>query len=192
MKDLVLTGGGGHCRSCIDVIECEGKFRIIGILDNKLQCGTSVLGYDVMGDDSLVEEFVRKGVYFIVAIGQIRTVEPRMKMFAFLKDSGAKIASAVSPSAYVSKYADIGEGTVIFHHALVNAGAKIGRNCIINSKALIEHDAVVADHCHVSTSATINGAAKIGEGSFIGSGAVVVNGADVRKVSFIKSGEIVK
>ncbi|MDR1236228.1 MAG: NeuD/PglB/VioB family sugar acetyltransferase [Holosporaceae bacterium] len=192
MKDLVLIGGGGHCRSCIDVIECEGKFRIIGILDNGLPCGTSVSGYDVAGNDSLIEGFVRKGACFIVALGQIRTVEPRKRLFAFLKDSGAKIASAVSPSAYVSKYADIGEGTVIFHHALVNAGAKIGRNCIINSKALIEHDAVVADHCHVSTSATINGAAKIGEGSFIGSGAVVVNNADVGKASFIKSGEIVK
>jgi sugar O-acyltransferase (sialic acid O-acetyltransferase NeuD family) len=192
MKDLILIGGGGHCRSCIDVIECEGKFRIIGILDNNLQYGTSVLGYNIVGDDCAMESFIGKGVYFLVTVGQIRTAESRMKIFAFLEDSGAKIAAAISPSAYVSKYAEIGEGTVVLHHALVNSNAKIGRNCIINSKALIEHDAVVADHCHISTSATINGGVKIGEGSFIGSGAVVVNNVDVEKALFIKSGEIVK
>ena len=30
---LILLGAGGHCKSCIDVIETEGKFTIAGILD---------------------------------------------------------------------------------------------------------------------------------------------------------------
>ncbi len=29
---LILVGAGGHCRSCIDVIEQENKFEIIGML----------------------------------------------------------------------------------------------------------------------------------------------------------------
>ncbi len=28
-------GGGGHCKSCIDVIEQEGKYKIAGIVDAK-------------------------------------------------------------------------------------------------------------------------------------------------------------
>ena len=36
MKELILIGGGGgHCRSCIDVIEQEQKFKIAGIIDKK-------------------------------------------------------------------------------------------------------------------------------------------------------------
>jgi hypothetical protein len=32
MKSLLLIGGGGHCRTCIDVIETEGKYKIAGIV----------------------------------------------------------------------------------------------------------------------------------------------------------------
>ena len=36
MKEkLILIGGGGHCKSCIDVIEQENKYEIAGIVDLK-------------------------------------------------------------------------------------------------------------------------------------------------------------
>ena len=36
MKDIVLIGGGGHCKSVIDVIEQEGRFKIIGIVELRI------------------------------------------------------------------------------------------------------------------------------------------------------------
>ena len=36
MKEILLIGGGGHCKSVIDVIEHEGEFQIIGIIETKL------------------------------------------------------------------------------------------------------------------------------------------------------------
>ena len=33
-KKLILIGAGGHALSCIDVIEAEKKFKIIGLVDN--------------------------------------------------------------------------------------------------------------------------------------------------------------
>ena len=35
MKKIILIGGGGHCKSCIDVIESEKKYTIKGILEKK-------------------------------------------------------------------------------------------------------------------------------------------------------------
>ena len=35
MKKIILVGAGGHCTSCIDVIEMEKKFKIAGLIDNK-------------------------------------------------------------------------------------------------------------------------------------------------------------
>ena len=35
MKKIILIGAGGHCNSCIDVIELEKKYKIIGLVDNK-------------------------------------------------------------------------------------------------------------------------------------------------------------
>ncbi|MDR0678348.1 MAG: hypothetical protein LBF44_02310, partial [Holosporaceae bacterium] len=172
MKGLILIGGGGHCRSCIDVIERHGEFRIIGILDNHLKIGTSILDYEIVGNDGNIKDFTQKAMGFMITIGQMKTAETRMTIFNRLKNLRAKISTIISPLAYVSRHASIGEGTIVMHHALINANARVGKNCIINSKALIEHDAVVADHCHISTAAIVNGGAKIKESSFVGSNSV--------------------
>ena len=36
MKEIILIGGGGHCKSVIDVIECDGSFKIAGILISQI------------------------------------------------------------------------------------------------------------------------------------------------------------
>ena len=35
MKKIILVGGGGHCKSCVDVIENENKYKIKAIIDKK-------------------------------------------------------------------------------------------------------------------------------------------------------------
>ena len=57
-EKIVLIGGGGHCKSVIDVVEQENKYEIIGIIDTKENIGKRVLGYQVIGcDDDLSEVF---------------------------------------------------------------------------------------------------------------------------------------
>ena len=34
-KNIILVGAGGHAKVCIDVIEREKKFQILGLIDNK-------------------------------------------------------------------------------------------------------------------------------------------------------------
>lgn len=63
-QPLILIGGGGHCRACIDVIQQEGKFIIKGILDAELQKGETVAGYPVLGNDNVIEELTKQGYFF--------------------------------------------------------------------------------------------------------------------------------
>ncbi len=192
MQKLILLGGGGHCKSCIDVIEQEGNYVIAGILDTKELIGQKVLGYEYIGTDDDIGKFVDEGYSFLITVGQINTSSIRKKLFSLLSKSGAKIATVISPRAYVSRHAMVSKGTIIMHDALVNANASIGENCIINSKALVEHDAIIENFCHISTSAVINGGVTVQEGTFFGSNAVskeyIVTDAD----DFIKAGSIVK
>ncbi|HIE16406.1 MAG TPA: hypothetical protein EYP69_05735, partial [Bacteroidales bacterium] len=48
---IILIGGSGHCKACIDVIEAENKFQIEGILDLPIKYGSKILGYKVIGND---------------------------------------------------------------------------------------------------------------------------------------------
>ncbi|MDF1589758.1 MAG: acetyltransferase [Gammaproteobacteria bacterium] len=192
MKLLLLIGAGGHCKACIDVIEQIGEWQIAGIIDRKDSGITEVLGYPVIGCDDDLAELRKQYDYAFVTVGQIRSAELKIKLFNQLKTLGFKQPDLVSPLAYVSKHATLGEGTIVMHYAMVNATAKVGNNCIINSKALIEHDVVVENHCHVSTGATINGGVIVGQQSFIGSHATTKQTMSIPAQSFIKAGTVVK
>ncbi len=189
LPDILLIGGGGHCKSVIDVIELTKQFIIAGIIerDEKL-VGRTVLNYPVIGCDNDLERLRGKYEYAFVTIGQIKTPEPRIRMFNLLKSLDYTLPVIVSPIAYVSRHAVIGEGTVIMHYALINAGARIGRNCIINSKALIEHDAVVEDNCHISTGAIVNGGTIIRENTFLGSNSIAGQYIEIESNSVVGAG----
>lgn len=185
MKKIYLIGGGGHCKSCIDVIESTGKYAIQGIFDVKENIGNEVLGYKIVDTDENISIYAGPNIYFLITVGQIKSSALRVKLFS-LK---LQLATIISPRAYVSKHASIGAGTIIMHDAFVNAGAQIGANCIINSKALIEHDSKVGDHCHISTAAVVNGDCVVGARTFIGSNTVMKNGRNIGPDNVITYGE---
>ena len=190
MQDILLIGGGGHCKSVIDVIELENKYNIVGIIDKKELISQDVLGYKVIGCDEDLPKLFQKYKYALVTIGQIKSNSLRVKLFNTLKDIGYILPIIISPLAYISKHSKIEEGTVIMHQALINANAKIGKNCIINTKALIEHDVIIENNCHISTGAIINGGVIVKENTFFGSNSVSKEYIEIS--GFIKAGSLVK
>ncbi len=191
MKDkIILVGGGGHCCSCIDVIETEDRFEIGGIVDVPEKMGEQVLGYPVIASDENLESLVRDGASFLITVGQVESCALRRKLFKTLRSLNAVLPTIISPRAHVSKHAFVGEGTIVMHDAVVNAGVRVGSNCIINTKALIEHDAVVGDDCHISTGAIVNGGVQVGDGTFFGSNAASVQGAIILPDSFVRAGSL--
>jgi sugar O-acyltransferase (sialic acid O-acetyltransferase NeuD family) len=188
---LLLVGGGGHCRSCIEVIESEGGYAISGIIEVPGREGGSVLGYPILGSDEMLPEAVKRVSAVLVTIGYIASPETRVRLFLQLQALGATLATVCASSAIVSRACVIGEGTIVMHHALVNAEARVGRNAIINSGAIVEHDARVGDHSHVSTGAVVNGGCAVGARVFLGSRAVVRNGVSVCDDVIIGAGSVV-
>ena len=176
---IILAGGGGHCRSCIDVIETEGKFRIAGIIDRSDRLNQSVLGYQIIATDHEIPKLAGKFDHFFITLGQIKDPTPRVRLFKTLEKTGANLPTIISPLAHVSKHATIGAGTIVMHHAVVNAGARVGKGCIINTKALIEHDAGIGDFCHLAPGAIVNGGVAIKTQTFVGSNAIISNNVQI-------------
>ncbi|MGO2476892.1 MAG: NeuD/PglB/VioB family sugar acetyltransferase [Pseudoalteromonas sp.] len=184
---LILIGGGGHCCSCIDVIEREGRYNIHGILDNSLLPGQKVADYNVLGGDSDITKYAKQGYSFLVTVGHVGNAALRKKLYQLVINDSGLLATIISPRAYIAKNVTVSKGTIVMHDALINVGTFIGDNCIINSKALIEHDCKISSHCHISTSAVVNGGVNIGEGTFFGSNATSKHGVAINKNSFIKA-----
>ncbi|NQY94710.1 MAG: NeuD/PglB/VioB family sugar acetyltransferase [Campylobacteraceae bacterium] len=189
-EKILLIGGGGHCKSVIDVIESQNRFEIAGIVDKKELLGQKVLGYEIIASDDELEELINTYKYAVIAVGQLQNVDTRICLFEKLKKIGFELPVIVSSLAYVSQHAKIEEGSVIMHDVLINAGALIKENCIINSKALIEHDAIINENCHISTGAIINGGVIVEKNCFVGSNVVTKQYITIKENSFIKAGTL--
>ncbi len=190
-KKILIIGAGGHAKSCIDIIESSTKYKINYILGKKKEVNNKILNYKV----NLIESDLKKikgNQYGIVGIGQINNSRKRKYYYELLKSIGIKIPVIKSNRSYVSKYAYIGEGTVVFHGAVINSDVEVGNNCIINSQSLIEHDVKIGSQVHISTGAKVNGGCKIGNGTFIGSGAVIRENVEIGINCIIGAGVVIK
>lgn len=189
-KKLILIGGGGHCKSVIEVAESVG-YSIIGILDRPEEVGKKVLGHEIIGVDDDIPLYVDQAE-FVITIGFIKSPTLRIKLYEKVLQAGGKLATLIASTAYVSKYAQIGQGTVIMHKAFVNAGVIIGNNVIINTFANIEHDAHIGNQCHISTGTMVNGDCQIGDNCFIGSQSVLANAISICSDVIIGAGSLIR
>ena len=164
--------------------------------------GNENLGYPIIGTDDNLPDLRRDYEFVLVTVGQIKSVQTRVRLFELLLNLDYKLPVIVSPRAHLSRHSKINAGTIIMHDVIVNANAEVGQNCIINNKVLIEHDVTVGDHCHISTGTIVNGEVTVGSESFIGSGVVTkqsvaigsgcVIGAGINIKTDVESGQIIK
>jgi len=193
MNKLLIIGGGGHARSCIDVVESERKYKIVGIVDRK----SSLLNqkktiYPIIGSDGDLKKIHKICNNAIIAIGQIKSPKKRIDLYELLQNLNYNLPVIVSPNSYVSSRSEIEEGSIIMHQVIINSNSKIGKNCIINNKSLIEHDVKIDNFCHIAPGAILNGGVQVGKGTFIGSGAIIRESVKIGKNCVIGSGAVVK
>tara|TARA_A100001011_G_C14049231_1_gene731187 strand:- start:117 stop:725 length:609 start_codon:yes stop_codon:yes gene_type:complete len=187
---IIIIGSGGHAASCINIIEKIKKYKIHGIVDNKSEIKN--LNYNLIGSDKDLSKIKNKIKFAFIGIGQIKSSKKRKKIFENLKNKNFILPKIISENSLVSKYSQIGEGTIIMNFVHININVKIGKNCIINTGSNLEHDVEVGDFVHISTGAIINGNTKIGSNTFIGSGSIINNNLKIGNNCIIASGKVVK
>ena len=188
MKEIVLIGGGGHCKSVIEVIESSKEYKIAGIVDVE---DKEVLGYPYLGSDDDLEKLVKEYSCFHLTIGHMKSPSLRIKLAEKVKSLGGIFPNIIAGSASVSSYAELGEGNVFMQQVIVNADVKIGSFNIINTKSLIEHDSEIGDFNHVSTNVVLNGTCKLGSRNLIGSSTVFYNNVSIENDTLISAGSLI-
>jgi sugar O-acyltransferase (sialic acid O-acetyltransferase NeuD family) len=184
MKQLAIFGCGGHGRVVAELAEMNGFDKVVCFDDSLAPVdGQLAVGggrWTVGGNmESLL---MRLPDYYacVVAIGNNAV---RAEKQALLKSHGALLATLIHPSAVVSKYTEVGEGTVVMANAVVNTFAKVGAGCIVNSGAVVEHDCRIGDFVLLDSNVTIGGGATIGDCIWIKLGETVGKGVEVRDQS---------
>ncbi len=177
---MLLYGGSGHAKVILDCAEAQGNV-VQGVFDDNPDL-KELLGVKVLGKyhpDSL------PGLPLIIAIGNNRI---RQRIAATIRHPFGR---AIHPSALLSRYATVGEGSVVFHNAVVQAGAAVGAHCIINTAASVDHDCQLGNYVHVSPNVALSGNVFAGEGTHLGTGVSVIPGVRIGKWCVIGAGAVV-
>ena len=174
---MKLYGASGHAKVIIDILNAQG-IEISEIYDdfsnsqslNNIHISkptkTTEKGIISIGDNLIRKKIVDSGVFNNYGV-------------------------AIHPSAIVSPYAEIGEGTVVMQGAIIQAGAKIGKHCIINTGSTVDHDCIIEDYVHISPGVNLCGNVNVGEGTQIGVGSSIIPGIKIGSWSLVCAGSIV-
>lgn len=139
---LIILGSGGYGKTVADVAEQLGYTPIF--LDDSIP-GASLNSF---------ASYIHNTSSFIPAFGNNAF---RLKWINKLHDNGAKLATLIHPSAYVSPTASIYEGCVVLPKAVINTDAIIKNGCIINLGAIIDHGCIIEEGCHICLGAIVKG-----------------------------------
>ena len=190
---VVIIGAGGHAREVAEILrhrarECGGP-RVVGfVVDDPENHRAEVGALPVLGDWSWFDGAGREGLSVVCAVG---LPQSRRRLIGRAAARGLQFASAVSPLAYVSRDALLGEGVMIFPHCFASAGSSIGDHAVLNVGATVSHDARVGRYSTLGPGARLAGNVTVGEGCYIGINSSVIERVTVGEWATVGGGACV-
>lgn len=186
MNDVVIVGAGGHARVVVDILQQNGDYNIVGLVDE-----TNVDGFweiPIIGTDENIQDIFNAGARnAFVAIG---SNERRKRIISFLEGIGFKLINVISRSAIVSERIKLGTCIAVMPGAVINAGSVIEDGCIINTNASVDHECNLGNCVHIAPGTNIAGNVKIGECTFIGTGSCAVDGITIGANVLVGAGTV--
>ena len=191
MKDIVIIGAGGIGREVAWIIEeineVNPTWNILGFVDENSEIwGKELNGYKVLGGLNILDKLESKPEV-IVAIANC----------GVKKDIVAKLnnkfnfATIIYPTVKISKYIEIGQGTIIYPGVILTVNTSIGNHIIISGNCGIGHDTVIDDYSSVLWGSNFSGFNTVREECFIGVGTKVIQGINIGRGRKVDAGTVV-
>ena len=89
------------------------QYEIAGLVDKSIKPDATLLGYPILGLDDDLARLRKTFNYALITIGQIKDAQRRLSLYKLLVSLGYTLPNIISPFAYVSRHAQIGNGTII-------------------------------------------------------------------------------
>ncbi len=169
---IVVVGGGGHGRVCIDLLRLNPQYTIAGLVDDGMEVGQDVLGVPVLGGLDDLPEIFNNGVgKAVMAIASILNLPFREELLARIREIGFEIPTLIHPSAIIEPSVRIGQGVQVLAGAIVGSAAELHHDCVVNHGSIVSHDCIIRRNAHLAPGCILAGAVEIGSNSLMGMGA---------------------
>lgn len=188
---VIVLGGGGHASVLVDILRQQGREILAVVSPDDLSARKVFEGIQHLKKDEDVLLYGVEDVRLVNGIGALPGNQVRNKVGKYFSDLGYQFETVVSSCAFISPYAQLGEGVQVLHGAIVQAGATIGPHSIINSKALVEHDCQIGRDNHIAPGTVLCGQVVTRQQVYIGAGATVIQNLTIGKYSTVGAGATV-
>ena len=159
-KKVICLGGQGDPATIGKAIVDANKrgddeWQFAGFLNDRIEMGTLLEGFPILGKLDQALEFVDKGYYFINGIHRIDGNKRRIKLFEGLGIPESRLATFIHPTAYVAPGVEFGPGCAVMPNVCISPEVRFGKCCIVLQAATIGHNNVISDYCHISAQACL-------------------------------------
>jgi acetyltransferase EpsM len=190
---ILIYGGGGHGKMVIDLLRARAGYRIVGIVDDGLTGGDTIMGVPILGDARILPQLHDQGVRLAInAVGGIGNIGVRIKIFERLAEAGFTCPAVAHPTAYLDPSASLSAGSQVMALAYLGSEVRLGYGCIINTGAIISHDCQLQSYANISPGAILAGDVRVGESVLIGMGVTINLGVKIGQGARIGNGATVK
>ncbi|QDT98488.1 NeuD/PglB/VioB family sugar acetyltransferase [Gimesia aquarii] len=189
---IILLGGGGHAKVLIDLITERGEYKIVGILDPKMERGTHLKGIDVLGADDALSELRDQGIKNVaIAVGSTKCNLLRKTLFDRSRELDFQIPALIHPNSICSSDISLSDGVQIMAGAIIQTDSILGEGTVVNTGAQVDHDCQIGSHVFLSPGVVLSGGVVVGNNAFVGAGAIVIQGVKVGDNAIIAAGAVV-
>lgn len=191
MENIILVGSGQHAGVVLYNIKEQGKYNVIGFLDNdKAKIGNIEKGFSIIGTYDNLDEIKEKYQTnkFFIAFGNMKY---RKKVYEHFIKNGWEAVNIIHPNAIVSPSVKLGKGILIECGCLITPNPVIGDNVVVNTGSQVNHDNIIKNNVYIASGVVLSGGVEIGENTLLDDGVIITLGCKVGRNSLIGAGAVV-
>jgi len=191
VKDVIIVGAAGTGREVAEAIEdinsLGRKWNLLGFLDDDSQKhGREYNGYPVLGSISTAADY--PACHFVLVLGNYHDLRLTKRVFDRLSLDVSRFATIIHPTVRVSRYTEVGPGTVVLQNCVITSNTRIGSHVLVLFGAHIGHDCIVDDYVVIAPNAVLAGGVCVREGCYIGANATILQKVKVGPWSCVGMG----
>ena len=192
MENRVIKGGGNQAHYTIDIIEKEGKYTIVGIIDSVHDIGSERFGYKVIGRVSDLPKLIADHDIYggLVSIGD-NWSRYQVSQQILITIPDFTFVNAIHPSVIIGNTTEIGVGIVAMAGCIFNPKAVIGNFTFFATGAQVEHDNIIHEYASISAGSITGGYVTVGRLSAITLGVTVTDRISIGENTVVGAGSLV-
>lgn len=191
-KKLIVVGDSAFAEIAREYFDVDTQYEVVSFsVESAYLKQKQLQGLPVTPFETLELAYAPDDHEVFVAITYSQLNRLRTRLANDAKRKGYRLASYISPRAFVWRNVELGEHSFVFENNTVQPFVKIGANVVLWSGNHIGHHSIIRDNCFISSHVVISGFCEIGENSFLGVNSTLANNVTLGKDNWIGPGVMI-